>query len=60
MIRIKYLVVLENEESLHECKQQMHNIDENENFALAGFCCNRFKVGSNVESVQGNTTEGKG
>jgi hypothetical protein len=53
-------VVLENEECLDEREQQMHDVNEDENFAFACFCCYSFKVGSYVETIQGNAAESKG
>lgn len=55
-----YLVVLENEESLNECEQQMHDVNEDEDFAFACFCRNGFKISSDVESIQSNATKGEG
>lgn len=46
-----YLVVLENEESLHKCEQKMHDVDQNENLAFTRFCRNSLKVGSDMKSV---------
>ena len=54
-----YLVVLEEEERLHEGEEKMHDVDENEDVTLARFVLRVLKVGGDMETVQCYTAERK-
>lgn len=50
-------MILEEKEGLEEGEEEMHDVDENKHSTLAGLLVRTFKVGGNVQTIQGDTAK---